>query len=63
MSSGRTTLRLALSQAPEHVRGAEEWEKKLQPSGFATHVLALPKPLSMLRGRVCDMREKVGLGT
>jgi hypothetical protein len=29
---------------------------------FATHVLALAKPLSMSRG-VCDMREKVLLNT
>jgi hypothetical protein len=38
--------------------------RNLQPSGFTTHVLALAKPPSMLRGRVYDMREeKVGLET
>jgi hypothetical protein len=36
----------------------------LGPPGFATHVLALAKPPSMLRGRVYDMREeKVVLDT
>jgi hypothetical protein len=63
MSSGRTTFRLALSQAPEHVDG-EEYAEILRPSGFGTHVLALAKPPSMSRGRVCDTREeKVGLNT
>jgi hypothetical protein len=53
MSSGRTTPRLALSQAPEHVEGGS--------SGLMTHILALAKPPSMLRGRVDGMREeKVG---
>jgi hypothetical protein len=58
VSSGRTALRLALSQAPERVEG----QKDLEPPGFATHVLALAKPPSMSRGRVYDMRgEKVVL--
>jgi hypothetical protein len=36
----------------------------LGPPGFATHVLALAKPMSMLMGRVYDMREeKVMLNT
>jgi hypothetical protein len=38
--------------------------RELWPSGFATLVLALAKPLSMSRGRFYDMREeKVGLST
>jgi hypothetical protein len=38
--------------------------KDSEPSGFATHVLALAKRPSMSRGRVYDMREeKVVLNT
>jgi hypothetical protein len=32
--------------------------KDLEPLGFATHMLALAKPPSMLRGRVYCMREE-----
>jgi hypothetical protein len=33
-------------------------KKDSEPPGFATHVLALAKPLSMLMGRVYYMREE-----
>jgi hypothetical protein len=60
VSSGRTTPRLALSQAPEHVKGRKR--KDSEPPGFATHMLALAKPPSLLRGRVyCVREEKVVL--
>jgi hypothetical protein len=37
-------------------RGRNKSDSK--PPGFATHVLALAKPLSMSRGRVYCMREE-----
>jgi hypothetical protein len=33
-------------------------KKDLEPSGFATHMLALAKPPSMSKGRVYCMREE-----
>jgi hypothetical protein len=33
-------------------------KKDLEPPGFATHVLALAKALSMSRGRIYCMREE-----
>jgi hypothetical protein len=33
-------------------------KKDSEPPGFATHVLALTKPPSMLRGRVYNMRDE-----
>jgi hypothetical protein len=54
------THRLALSQAPKHVEGEEK--EDLELPGFATHMLALAKPLSMSTGRVyCVREEKVVL--
>jgi hypothetical protein len=56
------TLRLAWSQAPEHVEGKEQ-DRFGPPPGRATQMLALAKPPSMSRGRgvYCMRKEEVVL--
>jgi hypothetical protein len=55
------TLRLAWSQAPEHVEGKEQ--DRFGPPSRATQMLALAKPPSMSRGRgvYCMRKEEVVL--
>jgi hypothetical protein len=62
VSSGRTTLRLALSQAPERVQGDEQ--EKLGTLRFCNPCVRFSQAPERVKGRVYDMREeKVVLNT
>jgi hypothetical protein len=60
VSSGRTTLRLALSQAPEHVEG-EEKEKKLGAPGFYNPYVGFSQAPEHVEGGYRVREEKVVL--
>jgi hypothetical protein len=55
------TLRLAWSQAPQHVEGKEQ--DRFGPPGCATQMLALAKPPSMSRGVHGMRKEEVVLNS